>query len=93
MVVQEDAGDRQYHVVITAQGTATHWQARVHYYWYKKVGSIHHVKPTTLSLLHRGLPLIGPSSLLLVQKGGFYTANQDAAMLQPSTVTAYIGDI
>ena len=37
MVVQEDAGDRRYHIVITAQGTATHWQARVHYYWYTKV--------------------------------------------------------
>ena len=24
-------------MVITAQGAATHWQARVHYYWYKKV--------------------------------------------------------
>lgn len=24
-------------MVITAQGTAVHWQARVHYYWYKKV--------------------------------------------------------
>lgn len=34
---EEDGGDRRYHVVITAQGTATHWQARVHYYWYKKV--------------------------------------------------------
>ena len=35
--MQEEEGDRRYHVVITAQGTATHWQARVHYYWYKKV--------------------------------------------------------
>ena len=34
---QAEEGDRRYHIVITAQGTATHWQARVHYYWYKKV--------------------------------------------------------
>eukprot|EP00877_Chromochloris_zofingiensis_P001819 jgi/Chrzof1/11638/Cz06g03080.t1 len=27
---------RKYHVVTTAQGSAVHWQARVHYYWYKK---------------------------------------------------------
>ena len=40
VLVQEDAGDRQYHIVITAQGTATHWQARVHYYWYKKVHAV-----------------------------------------------------
>lgn len=30
-------GSRQYHVITTAQGPAVHWQARVHYYWYKKV--------------------------------------------------------
>ena len=24
-------------MVITAQGSAVHWQARVHYYWYRKV--------------------------------------------------------
>ena len=29
--------DRSYHVVISAQGPATHWQSRVHYYWYKKM--------------------------------------------------------
>jgi len=29
--------DRSYHVVISAQGAATHWQSRVHYYWYKKI--------------------------------------------------------
>lgn len=29
--------DRRYHVVISAQGSATHWQSRVHYYWYKKI--------------------------------------------------------
>ena len=27
------AEDRSFHVVVTAQGAATHWQARVHYYW------------------------------------------------------------
>jgi hydroxyproline O-arabinosyltransferase len=30
-------GDRKYHVVITAQGPAVHWQSRVCYYWYKKI--------------------------------------------------------
>lgn len=30
-------GDRTYHIVITAQGTAVHWQSRVHYYWYRKI--------------------------------------------------------
>ncbi|GMH33444.1 hypothetical protein BSKO_01278 [Bryopsis sp. KO-2023] len=29
--------DRKYHVVTTAQGSAVHWQARIHYYWYKKI--------------------------------------------------------
>lgn len=33
----EKEADRRYHIVITAQGAATHWQARVHYYWYKKI--------------------------------------------------------
>ncbi|GAB4820009.1 hypothetical protein N2152v2_007055 [Parachlorella kessleri] len=33
-----DAGDdRRYHIVITAQGSNTHWQSRVAYYWYKKI--------------------------------------------------------
>lgn len=35
--MMEEEVDRRYHIVITAQGAATHWQARVHYYWYKKV--------------------------------------------------------
>lgn len=30
-------GDRSYHIVVSAQGTATHWQSRIHYYWYKKI--------------------------------------------------------
>lgn len=25
--------DRRFHVIITAEGSATHWQCRVHYYW------------------------------------------------------------
>jgi len=37
VVMQEEEVDRRYHIIITAQGAATHWQARVHYYWYKKV--------------------------------------------------------
>eukprot|EP00887_Chlorella_sp_A99_P000442 scaffold17.g442.t1 len=35
--VGDPSEDRTYHVVITAQGTAVHWQSRVHYYWFKKV--------------------------------------------------------
>lgn len=35
--LQDSSEDRSYHTVITAQGSATHWQARVHYYWFKKV--------------------------------------------------------
>ena len=35
--LQESPEDRSYHVVITAQGAATHWQARVGHYWYLKV--------------------------------------------------------
>ena len=31
--LQVGGGERRYHVVITAQGSAVHWQARVHYYW------------------------------------------------------------
>jgi hypothetical protein len=25
--------DRRFHVLITAEGSATHWQCRLHYYW------------------------------------------------------------
>ena len=32
-MLQVGGGERRYHVVITAQGSAVHWQARVHYYW------------------------------------------------------------
>ena len=35
--LQVGGAERRYHVVITAQGSAVHWQARVHYYWYRKV--------------------------------------------------------
>jgi hypothetical protein len=28
--------ERKYHTVTTAQGKVTHWQMRVHYYWFKK---------------------------------------------------------
>ena len=34
---QVGGAERRYHIVITAQGTAVHWQSRVHYYWYRKV--------------------------------------------------------
>eukprot|EP00892_Ulva_mutabilis_P011770 jgi/Ulvmu1/8966/UM005_0057.1 len=27
---------RRYHTVTTAQGATTHWQMRIHYYWFKK---------------------------------------------------------
>ena len=36
-VVQETSEQRRYHVVVTAAGSATHWQSRVHYYWFKKI--------------------------------------------------------
>ncbi len=29
--------ERTFHVVITAAGSAVHWQSRVGYYWYKKI--------------------------------------------------------
>lgn len=34
---QVGGAEHRYHIVITAQGTAVHWQSRVHYYWYRKV--------------------------------------------------------
>lgn len=34
---QHQGEDRTYHIVVSAQGTATHWQSRIHYYWYKKI--------------------------------------------------------
>jgi hypothetical protein len=34
---QGGSEDRRFHVVITAAGSATHWQSRVGYYWFKKV--------------------------------------------------------
>ncbi len=34
---QDPSEDRSFHIVITAEGSAVHWQARVHYYWYKKI--------------------------------------------------------
>ena len=33
----EDANERKYHVIITAQGFVTHWQSRIYYYWYQKI--------------------------------------------------------
>ena len=35
--MQVGGAERRYHIVISAQGPAVHWQARVHYYWYKKI--------------------------------------------------------
>ncbi|GAB4823622.1 hypothetical protein N2152v2_010668 [Parachlorella kessleri] len=48
MVSPEDAkqlpvdpsDDRRYHIVITAQGSAVHWQSRVAFYWYKKTKAL-----------------------------------------------------
>ncbi|MEW5304340.1 MAG: hypothetical protein WDW36_006957 [Sanguina aurantia] len=31
---------RKYHIVTTTQGSATHWQVRVHYYWLNKVKAV-----------------------------------------------------
>lgn len=42
-------GERKYHVVITAQGTAVHWQSRVHFYWYRKA------RPCSAAALAAGL--------------------------------------
>ena len=36
-LAQHHGEDRTYHIVVSAQGTATHWQSRIHYYWYKKI--------------------------------------------------------
>ena len=33
----DDTVDRKYHIVVSAQGASTHWQSRIHYYWYKKI--------------------------------------------------------
>ena len=37
LVPKHHGEDRTYHIVVSAQGTATHWQSRIHYYWYKKI--------------------------------------------------------
>mmetsp|Transcript_21179 Transcript_21179/g.63737 ORF Transcript_21179/g.63737 Transcript_21179/m.63737 type:complete len:583 (-) Transcript_21179:106-1854(-) len=29
--------DRSFHTIITAEGAATHWQSRIHYYWFSKI--------------------------------------------------------
>ncbi len=31
--MQDGGEDRRYHVVITAAGSAVHWQSRIGYYW------------------------------------------------------------
>ena len=36
-VAMDPNEDRTFHVVISAQGSATHWQSRIHYYFYKKI--------------------------------------------------------
>ena len=43
--MQDSSEDRSFHTVITAQGTATHWQARIHYYWFKKVHACNNRTP------------------------------------------------
>ena len=35
--LQDPAEDRSFHTVVTADGTATHWQSRVGYYHFLKV--------------------------------------------------------
>ncbi len=30
---EKESGPRMYHTVTSAQGSAVHWQVRVHYYW------------------------------------------------------------
>ena len=34
--VEHIGASRKYHTVTTASGTSTHWQMRVHYYWFLK---------------------------------------------------------
>ena len=51
--------ERAYHVVTTAQGFPNHWQARIHYYWYKKQRDICQREPPCdmggfTRLLHSG---------------------------------------
>lgn len=29
----DEEEDRRFHVIITAEGPAPHWQSRLHYYW------------------------------------------------------------
>ena len=36
-LLQDPAEDRSFHTVVTADGTATHWQSRVGYYHFLKV--------------------------------------------------------
>lgn len=33
---EQGGAKRRYHTVTTAQGATTHWQMRIHYYWFKK---------------------------------------------------------
>lgn len=44
MLSPDDLGGakRRYHTVTTAQGTSTHWQMRVHYFWFKKQQKLCH---------------------------------------------------
>ena len=37
LLPQDPAEDRSFHTVVTADGTATHWQSRVGYYHFLKV--------------------------------------------------------
>lgn len=58
---QAGGDERRFHVVITAAGTAVHWQSRVGYYWYKKVkkqceAAGHCHMGSFTRLLHTGQP-------------------------------------
>lgn len=43
--LQDPAADRRYHVVVSAQGRAVHWQSRIHYYHYRKVQRVCRKQP------------------------------------------------
>lgn len=59
VVVNSKPSARAFHIVTTAQGTPNHWQARVHYYWYKQRKEECHKQPDCdmggfTRLLHSG---------------------------------------
>jgi hypothetical protein len=85
-----------YHVVISAQGAATHWQARVHHYWYLKTrAACRAAGPCAMGgftrILHEGAPdnLVDEIPTYVAQTlppeidhGGYVVLNRPWAFLQ-----------